>query len=117
MRFSLRPLVATIATCCLLALPGPAAAQGTTDPQSRPADAVHPAAYYCRGESKRHVRGQKRTPFSQCVSAMVKLRNGSATSAAGACRALSRRHANGMKRTPYAVCVAGAKRLLAERPV
>ncbi len=36
----------------------------------------HGKAYgrVCQGESKKHVAGQKGTPFSQCVSAAAKLR-------------------------------------------
>jgi hypothetical protein len=29
---------------------------------------------YCRGESKQHIKGEKGTPFSQCVTAAAKLR-------------------------------------------
>src|SRR5258705_6133378 len=30
---------------------------------------------YCQGQSKKHVAGQKGTPFSQCVTAMAKAAN------------------------------------------
>jgi hypothetical protein len=71
--------------------------------------------YYCKGESKRHVRGATGTPFSRCVTAMGKLRKGTSTSAAAACKPLSRKHFTGMKRTPYAVCVSGGNKLLADQ--
>jgi hypothetical protein len=29
----------------------------------------------CKGESKKHVEGQKGTPYSQCVSAAAKLQH------------------------------------------
>jgi hypothetical protein len=29
---------------------------------------------YCQGESKKHVKGEKGTPFSRCVSAAAKLK-------------------------------------------
>jgi hypothetical protein len=90
---------------------GTTAPQNTT-PQQPPA--AHAPGYYCKGESKRHVKGRKRTPFSQCVTAMSKLSDGSATSPAGACRYLSRKHAAGRK-SPFAICVAGGKRLLADK--
>ena len=41
--------------------------------------------FYCQGESKKHVDGQKGTPFSQCVTAMAKLANGNTNSPAKAC--------------------------------
>jgi hypothetical protein len=85
-----------------------------TQPTTQP-PTTHALGYYCKGESKRHVHGQKRTPFSQCVSAMAKLKNGSSTSATAACRSLSHRHLKGAKSTPYALCVAGGKKLLADK--
>lgn len=75
---------------------------------------THTLGYYCKGELKRHVRGQKRTPFSQCVTAMGKLSKGSSSSAAAACRGLPRRRVSGARSTPYALCVAGGKSLLAD---
>ena len=66
----------------------------------------------CQGESKKHVKGQKETPFSQCVTAMAKLHNGTTTSPAKACASMSRKHVKGQKGTPFSVCVAGGKKLL-----
>src|SRR3954464_13085426 len=45
-----------------------------TDGQNTPA---HAPAYYCKGQLKKHVKGQSGTPFGQCVKAMAKLQNGS----------------------------------------
>jgi hypothetical protein len=67
---------------------------------------------YCKGESKKHVKGQKGTPFSQCVTAMAKLANGSATNPAQACAGLSKKHVKGEKGTPYSRCVKGGERML-----
>jgi len=65
---------------------------------------------YCKGESKKHVKGQKGTPFSQCVTAMARLANDSTTTPAEACATLSKKHVKGEKGTPYSQCVkAGAK--------
>src|SRR4051794_20593647 len=91
----------------------------TTSPPPTPAGTeqpvlTHSLGYYCKGESKRHVSGQKRTPFSQCVAAMAKLANGSSSSATAACRSLPRRRVSGARRTPYAICVAGGKSLLTD---
>src|SRR3954452_16493587 len=89
---------------------------GTNTTTPTPQDAqqpvlTHSLGYYCKGELKRHVHGQKRTPFNQCVTAMSTLANGSSTSASTACRSLSRRRVGGGRRTPYALCVAGGKQL------
>lgn len=65
----------------------------------------------CDKESKKHVAGQKGTPFSQCVTAMAKLATGTTTSPAKACAALSKKHVAGQKGTPYSQCVSAAARL------
>ena len=85
------------------------AAPETTPPTT------HANGYYCKGESRKHVKGQKGTPFSQCVTAMAKLSKGSSTSAAAACRGLSRKHTAGAHGTPYSVCIVGGKKLLADK--
>jgi hypothetical protein len=68
---------------------------------------------FCQGTSKKHVEGQKGTPFSQCVTAMAKLANGQATSAKSACRTLSKKHVEGQKGTPFSQCVKAAAQLKA----
>ena len=99
--------------------PNAPADQQTSDQQAapaQPAQPVHAPGYYCRGQSKKHVRGQKGTPFSQCVTAMAKLQDGTAASPAAACKSLSRKRVKGMKRTPYSACVRGGKQLVADKP-
>ncbi len=68
---------------------------------------------YCQGESKKHVKGQKGTPFSQCVTAMAKLDHGTETSPAKACASLSKKHVKGAPGTPFSLCVKGGEKLLA----
>lgn len=46
-------------------LPGP----GASLPEKAKAYGV-----YCKGESRKHVKGEKGTPFSRCVTAAAKLR-------------------------------------------
>jgi hypothetical protein len=84
------------------ATPGPAA--------STPAKAK---AYgkYCQGQSKRHVRGEKGTPFSRCVTAMAKVATQSTDSPRRACAGLSKRHVRGEKGTPFSQCVRAAAKL------
>jgi hypothetical protein len=111
-----RAVVAATATV-LLCLPVSAAA---VPPENLPGPAAGlPAqakAYgrYCKDQSKKHVEGQKGTPFSQCVTAMAKLAKGKADSPREACKELSRKHAAGEKGTPFSRCVKGAKQLLAD---
>lgn len=67
---------------------------------------------YCQNQSKKHVAGQKGTPFSQCVTAMAKAATGAADTPTQACKALSKKHVKGEKGTPYSRCVSGAAKLL-----
>ena len=95
----------------------PPANQGTAHKDSSPGPkAGLPAkanAYgkYCQGESKKHVEGQQGTPFSQCVTAMAKLANGSTDNPAKACKGESKKHVEGQKGTPYSQCVSAAAKL------
>jgi hypothetical protein len=67
--------------------------------------------FYCRGESKRHVAGQKGTPFSLCVTAMAKLATGKTENPARACKDESHKHVAGQKGTPFSQCVRAAARM------
>ena len=67
---------------------------------------------YCKGESKKHVKGQKGTPFSRCVTAMAKLAKGKTASPRKACKSESRKHVKGQKGTPFSLCVKGGAKLL-----
>jgi hypothetical protein len=66
---------------------------------------------YCRGESKKHVDGQKGTPFSQCVTAMAKAAHNERLTPAQACKEESKKHVKGQKGTPFSQCVSGAAKL------
>src|SRR5438093_12871003 len=84
-------------------------ATNTTSDQAAPP--AHAKAYgrYCQTESKRHVPGQKGTPFSQCVTAMAKAAHGQ--SPAAACAGLSKKHVAGEQGTPFSRCVVAAAHL------
>ena len=69
----------------------------------------------CQGESKKHVAGQKGTPFSQCVTAMAKLAHGTTKSPRAACKDLSKKHVAGQKGTPFSQCVVAGAKLLREQ--
>jgi hypothetical protein len=64
----------------------------------------------CQGQSKKHVAGQKGTPFSQCVTALAKVATGKANPTT-ACKTLSKKHVAGQKGTPYSRCVVAAAKL------
>ncbi len=66
----------------------------------------HAYGYWCRGESKKHVKGQKGTPFSLCVRAHKRAANQPNLTAKQACKELSKKHTpHGDKGTPFSRCV------------
>jgi membrane protein involved in colicin uptake len=69
----------------------------------------------CQDQSKKHVKGEKGTPFSQCVVAMAHLQSGKAETPKAACKKLSKKHRKGKKGTPFSRCVKAARKLEAER--
>jgi hypothetical protein len=66
---------------------------------------------YCQGQSKKHVKGQKGTPFSQCVNAMAKAAKNERMTARQACKGMSKKHVKGQQGTPFSNCVKGVAKL------
>jgi hypothetical protein len=66
---------------------------------------------YCQGESKKHVKGEKGTAFSRCVTAMAKAANNDDLSPGQACKGQSKKHVKGEKGTPFSRCVKAAAKL------
>jgi len=66
---------------------------------------------YCREQSKKHVKGEKGTPFSQCVTAMAKAANDANLNPRKACKGMSKKHVKGEKGTPFSRCVKAAAKL------
>lgn len=66
---------------------------------------------YCRGESKKHVKGEKGTPFSDCVTRMARLATNENLSTSKACKGLSKKHVKGEKGTEFSRCVVAAAKL------
>ena len=95
-----------------LAVGGVAAAHPPAAHSKKPASQPQAFGKLCQGESKKHVMGQKHTPFSQCVTAMAHLADGTSASPAKACSTLSKKHVKGQKRTPYAACVVAGAQVL-----
>lgn len=70
---------------------------------------------HCRGESRKHVKGEKGTAFSRCVTAMAKAANGERTHPRKACQGLSKKHVKGEKGTEFSRCVVAAAKLKREQ--
>lgn len=70
--------------------------------------------YHCRGLSKKHVKGEKGTPFSQCVKALARADKNPDLTAKKACKALSKKHVKGEKGTPFSRCVKGVAQMRKE---
>lgn len=70
--------------------------------------------YYCRGQSKKHVKGVKGTAFSRCVKAMAQADKNDNLNAKKACRALGKKHVKGVKGTPFTKCVQGVNQMRRE---
>lgn len=66
---------------------------------------------YCNDQSRKHVKGEKGTPFSQCVTAMAKAANDEKLSPGKACKGMSKKHVKGQKGTPFSQCVKGVAKL------
>ena len=69
---------------------------------------------YCQGESKQHVKGEKGTAFSRCVTAMAKAAQGDRVNPRKACKGLSKKHVKGEKGTEFSRCVKAAAQLKKE---
>jgi hypothetical protein len=87
------------------------AASDTPGPDAPPSVKAKAYGRLCAKESKKHVAGEKGTPFSRCVTAMAKAASGEAKTARAACAGLSREHTAGGHGSQYSRCVAAASRL------
>jgi len=104
----------TAATVTALALAAsPALGQGRSG--DAPKHKLAAPGQYCKAASKKHVEGQKGTPFSVCVKAQAKLRSGATDSPRAACKAASKKHVKGQKGTPFSVCVKAGAKMLADK--
>ena len=92
---------------------GPVSTSTSTTTTTTPSLPSQAKAYgvYCQNQSKKHVAGQKGTPFSQCVTAMAKLASGQTGSPKAACAAMSHKP-DGQKGSPFSRCVAAGAKLL-----
>ena len=73
-------------------------------PKSAPKGKAY--GYYCRGKSKRHVKGEKGTEFSRCVKALAQAGKNPGLHPKKACKGLSKKHVKGgEKGTEFSRCV------------
>jgi hypothetical protein len=121
MNFKTR-LAVLVGALALALTPTTALAQGVEYAPAHPEHPAHPTpgpkaplpekakAYgvYCRGFPKKHVKGEKGTPFSQCVTAMAKAASDEGTTPREACQGFSKKHVAGDKGTPFSRCVVAA---------
>jgi hypothetical protein len=63
---------------------------------------------YCRPFPKKHVAGQKGTPFSQCVTAIATAATSEGIVAREACAVFSKKHVKSETGTPFSRCVVAA---------
>jgi hypothetical protein len=74
--------------------------------------------YYCRGQSKKHVKGEKGTAFSRCVKAMAQADKNDNLNAKKACKSLKnlegRHKPHGEKGTAFSRCVKSVNQLRRE---
>jgi hypothetical protein len=87
--------------------------QGPIYAPSPPPPPPHAKAYgkYCQGESKKHVKGEKGTPFSQCVTTMAHAAKNESLTPRQACKGKSKKHVKGEKGTEFSRCVKAAAKL------
>jgi hypothetical protein len=112
-------LVTALAVLAMGLVPAIAAATGPTYAPEHP---THPSStpkghaygYYCKGKSKKHVKGEKGTEFSRCVAAMKRADNQDLTPKQ-ACKTESRKHVKGEKGTAYSRCVKAVAQMQKEK--
>ncbi len=88
--------------------------QSSSNPSSTKANS-HAYGKLCADQSKKHVAGERGTPFSKCVTALAKVAGGS-KNPTSACKTESKKHVAGQRGTPFSKCVAAAAKLLKEQP-
>lgn len=81
-------------------VPGPSYEPAPSPPPHAKAHGVR-----CQGLSKKHVKGEKGTPFSQCVKALAQAKKHKKMPPGRACKGFSKKHVKGEKGTPFSRCV------------
>jgi hypothetical protein len=95
--------------------PGSSQRPSTTGPDASLPQKAKAYGKYCQDQSKKHVAGQRGTPFSKCVTDMAKLASGHTKNPRTACKDESKKHVDGQKGTPFSNCVSGGAKLLKDQ--
>jgi hypothetical protein len=66
---------------------------------------------YCQGESKKHVKGEKGTAFSRCVTNMAQAATQPSKAPGQVCQGESKKHVKGEKGTAFSRCVKAVNEL------
>jgi hypothetical protein len=119
MKLQMKAVLVT-AAMALLALPAIAVATGSPNyapepPTHETTPKGHAYGFYCKGESKKHVKGTPGTPFSQCVKAAARADHNEQLTAREACKELSKKHVKGTPGTPFSTCVKGVAQMQKEK--
>jgi hypothetical protein len=69
---------------------------------------------YCKGESKKHVKGEKGTAFSRCVKNMAQAAKQESKAPGQICKGESKEHVKGEKGTAFSRCVKAVNKLRKE---
>lgn len=91
--------------------PAPEKPEKTPGPSAGMPEKAKAYGVYCNDQSKKHVKGQQGTPFSQCVNAMAKAANNEKLSPGKACKGMSKKHVKGQKGTAFSRCVNGVAKM------
>jgi len=112
MKPQLKPVLAIAAVVLLaptvaLATPGNGHGKGQGGPEYAPSPPPQGNAYgrYCQDESKKHLKGEKGTAFSRCVTSVAQAANHPKRSPGQVCKGKSKKHAKGEKGTEFSRCV------------
>jgi hypothetical protein len=118
-------LGALLAAIALLVAPAAALAGGpeyAPAPEPKPkhpgpgastAEKTKAYGVYCKGASKKHVKGKQGTEFSRCVTAMASAATTKKTARA-VCVAASKEHVKGVAGTEFSRCVVAAAKVKAK---
>jgi hypothetical protein len=91
--------------------PAPEKPEKTPGPSAGMPEKAKAYGVYCKGESKKHVNGEKGTPFSQCVNTMAKAAHNKKLTPSKACKGMSHKHVKGEKGTAFSRCVNGVAKM------
>ncbi len=105
MKLSMK-VASTLAVLALGLVPATGVAAGPKYAPEHPTTTPKGKAYgfYCKGKSKKHVKGEKGTEFSRCVRTMKQADNQDLTPKQ-ACKDESKKHVKGEKGTAFSRCV------------